>query len=45
LVWLQSSYAMPVLSVTCFLRWWGLLFFIQVQLRLEQLPHPQTFHV
>lgn len=29
LVWAQSPDALPVLSATCFLRWWGLLFYIQ----------------
>ena len=30
LLWMQSPLALPVLSVTCFVRWWGLLFYIQV---------------
>jgi WD40 repeat protein len=34
LVWTKSPLAIPVLSVACFLRWWGLLFYIQVSFQV-----------
>jgi hypothetical protein len=30
LVWVRSEKSLPVLAVTCFLRWWGILFYLQV---------------
>jgi WD40 repeat protein len=32
LVWAQSPKALPVVAITSFLRWWGTLFFLQVNL-------------
>ena len=34
LVWWQSPIAVPALSVTAYLRWWGILFYLQVKIYL-----------
>jgi len=34
LVWWQSPIAVPALSVTSYLRWWGILFYLQVKIYL-----------